>query len=89
MRLKPVLAIIALSLAVAGTALAKETAKLTSTPAGKRVDAYLAAFNSGEQAMRDFIVLNFAPDALKSRPMDERLGIYRHLKTDLGGLDLR
>lgn len=89
MRLKPVLAIIALSLAVSGTALAKETAKLPNTPAGKRVAGYFAAFNAGEQAMKDFILNNFAPDALKSRPMDERIGIYRQLKTDLGSLVLR
>jgi hypothetical protein len=69
--------------------LAEDAPKLPGTPVGKRVAAYFAAFNAGEQAMRGFIADNFAPDALKSRPMDERLGIYRHLKTDLGGLDLR
>ena len=90
MRLKPVLAIIALSLAVAGTALAKETAKLPSTPAGKRVDAYLAAFNSGnEQTMREYMEKNVAPEALQQWSMEERLTVYRQMKEEMGGLTLR
>ncbi len=85
----PVFFSIILSLFSAMVILAEDAPKLPGTPAGKRVAAYFAAFNAGEQAMQGFIADNFAPDALKSRPMDERLGIYRQLKTDLGGLDLR
>jgi CubicO group peptidase (beta-lactamase class C family) len=85
----PVFVSIILSLFFAMVILAEDAPKLPSTPADKRVAAYFAAFNAGEQAMRGFIADNFAPDALKSRPMDERIGIYRQLKTDLGGLDLR
>jgi CubicO group peptidase (beta-lactamase class C family) len=90
MRLKPVLAIIALSLAVAGTALAKETAKLSRTPAGKRVAAYFAAFNSGnEQTMREYMEKNVAPEALQQWSMEERLTVYRQMKEEMGGLTLR
>ena len=85
----PVFVSIILNLFFAMVILAEDAPKLPGTPVGKRVAAYFAAFNAGEQAMRGFIADNFAPDALKSRPMDERLGIYRQLKTDLGGLDLR
>jgi len=81
--------VLLLTLIFTGSVLAKDVPRLPNTPAGKRVAAYFAAFNAGEQAMRDFIVLNFASDALKSRPMDERIGIYRQLKTDLGSLVLR
>lgn len=69
--------------------LAEGTPKSSSTPVGKEIAAYFAAFNAGEQAMRDFVLNHFAPEALKSRPMEERIGIYRQLKSDLGGLDLR
>lgn len=72
-----------------GSALAKDVPKVPNDLLGKRVAAYFAAFNAGEQAMRDFIVNNFAPDALKSRSIDERIGIYRQLKADLGSLVLR
>ncbi len=85
----PVFVSIILNLFFAMVILAEDAPKLPGTPVGKGVAAYFAAFNAGEQAMRGFIADNFAPDALKSRPMDERLGIYRQLKTDLGGLDLR
>jgi len=85
----PVFVSIILNLFFAMVILAEDAPKLPGTPVGKRVAAYFAAFNAGEQAMRGFIADNFAPDALKSRPMDERIGIYRQLKTDLGGLDLR
>lgn len=81
--------VLLLTLIFTGSTLAKDAAKLHNDPLGKRVAAYFAAFNAGEQAMRDFIALNFAPDALKSRPMDERIGIYRQLKTALGSLVLR
>lgn len=84
----PVMISILLILIFAMVILAEDAPKLPSTPAGKRAAAYIAAFNAGEQAMRDFIALNFAPDALKSRPMDERIGIYRQLKADLVSLDL-
>jgi len=89
MRFYTIAAILTLTLSFSGSALAKDVPRLPNTPAGKEVAAYFAAFNAGEQAMRDFIAKDFAPEALKSRPMGERIGVYRQLKSNLGGLDLR
>jgi len=48
----PVFFSIILSLFFAMVILAEDAPKLPGTPVGKRVAAYFAAFNAGEQAMR-------------------------------------
>lgn len=57
---------------------------LPETPAGQRVAAYLKVFNSGdEQLMRAFFAENVATRALARRSVEDRLGIYREMRTNM------
>jgi CubicO group peptidase (beta-lactamase class C family) len=63
---------------------------LPETAAGQRVAAYLKAFNSGdEQLMRAFFAEHVAPRALLRRNVDERLGVYRQMRTNMETMTLR
>ena len=62
---------------------------LPDTPAGKRVAAYLEAFNGGEAQMKEFFLANVAPESLAQRPVEERLRFYRQMQSETGGLALR
>jgi CubicO group peptidase (beta-lactamase class C family) len=71
------------------TAWPASAAELPQTAAGKRVAAYLEAFNSGdEQLMRRFFEANVASDALERRSVDERLQIYHQMHDRLQSLEL-
>ena len=51
---------------------------LSKSESGKRVLAYFAAFNSGdEQKLRDFFTENIAAESLKQRPVEQRLEVHR------------
>lgn len=79
-------------LLVAGSLIAQspKPAQLPDSAAGRRVAAYIAAFNSGnEQTMRDFITNNVAPTALQQRPIEARLDVYRQMHGNMGGLEVR
>jgi D-alanyl-D-alanine carboxypeptidase len=63
---------------------------LSSTIAGKRVEAYLSAFNTGKDSvMREFFVTNLAKDALQRIPMDQRMERYRQLRATAQSFTLR
>lgn len=63
---------------------------LPDTSVGKRVAAYIAAFNSGQdQAMRAFFTENLAPAALERGSAEQRVARTRALQQDLRGLELR
>lgn len=62
---------------------------LTATPAGKRVEAYLKAFNAGEAAMKGFFEANASKESLQSVPMETRLVRYRQMNARLGALEVR
>jgi hypothetical protein len=47
---------------------------------------WIAAFNSGETAMKDFYVQEFSPDSLVRRSPEQRLTRYRDLKEKYGTL---
>lgn len=65
------------------------TSSLPPTAAGKRVEAYLQAFNSGdESAMRDFFLNNVSAESLQRIPMDARLNRYREMHTTAGKFSL-
>lgn len=64
-------------------------AELPDTPAGHRVAAYFKAFNSGEQAMRDFLAGNVAASALAQRPIDARIDFYRQMLGDMEAIEAR
>ena len=64
--------------------------KLPDTEAGRRVAAYLKAFNSGdERSMRQFFTENVSPAALAQRPLDARLGVYREMSNNIGTITLK
>lgn len=87
------LALICLSLLLfTASALAQKSdaPKLPDTVAGRRVAAYIKAFNSGdEQTMRAFFTENVSADALKQRPVEARLDIYRQMRGNMGTMELR
>jgi CubicO group peptidase (beta-lactamase class C family) len=70
---------------------AQQTApsQLPDTQAGRRVAAYLQAFNSGDdEKIREFFVANVSPAALQQRPLEARLGVYRNMRGRLGAVKL-
>jgi hypothetical protein len=60
-------------------------ATLPDTPQGKRIAAYLEAFNSGDEktylAMQD---AQMQPDVLKRRSLEERAQMFKRLRGDFG-----
>jgi CubicO group peptidase (beta-lactamase class C family) len=66
-----------------------ETAvRFPETEAGKRAEAYFSAFNSNnENDMRTYLEENITPGNLKERPIEQRMVIYRQLKSDLASLE--
>ncbi len=50
--------------------------------------AYVAAFNSGDEAMRKFYVDAFAPESLAVRGPEKRLARYHELRERVGSLTL-
>jgi hypothetical protein len=66
-----------LSLSVSFKAQTHGSPTLPDTIAGKRVAAYIKAFNTGdEQAVRQFFTENVSAAALAERPLNARAGVY-------------
>ncbi len=66
------------------------TATFPDTPAGRIAEAFIAAFNSGdENEMRVFSETHRSKSALESKSMKDRLEQYRELHGDWGRLDVR
>jgi CubicO group peptidase (beta-lactamase class C family) len=64
--------------------------KLPETEAGKRVAAYIAAFNSGDEAkMRAFFQENVPEEMLKRRPIEARLEVYREMRGEIQTISVR
>ncbi len=62
---------------------------LPDTPNGRAVARYLEAFNSGdEEKMRAFFLANVSAAALAERPVEARLGVYRQMRGNMGGIEL-
>ncbi len=77
-------------LVFAGVVCAGEEAavRFPETSAGKRAESYFSAFNSSnENEMRTYLEQNIAPSNLKERPIEERMAVYRQLKSDLETLE--
>jgi hypothetical protein len=63
---------------------------LPDTESAKRVAAWLAAFNTGDDAaMRKYLAENLAPEAIERRPVEERLGMFRDMRSAFGSVELR
>ncbi len=68
---------------------AAEPPKLPDTPAGHRMSAYLAAFNSDEPgALEAFLRAAFSPAVLAERPIEPRLAFHHEVRTEQGGLEV-
>ena len=66
------------------------TVTFPDTPAGRIAEAFIAAFNSGdEDKMRVFSETHRSKSALESKSMKDRLEQYRELHGDWGRLDVR
>lgn len=65
------------------------TSRFPATEAGQRAEAYVKAFNTGdEQAMRAFVSANVSDGALKRRSLDERVQIYKEMLANMKSLEL-
>jgi len=61
--------------------------KLPDTPQGKIVQAYLEAFNSGDEAkMKDFFLQNVSKEGLAVRPLEARLARTKEIQGDVKSL---
>ncbi len=56
------------------------------TDAGRHARAYFTAFNTGEAAMRAFWTAHGSKAALKRRPVELRLGVWRDMRAEHGAL---
>ena len=66
----------------------KAAVRFPETEAGKRAEAYFSAFNSNkENDMRTYLEQNIAPSTLEERPLEQRMAMYRQLKSDLATLE--
>lgn len=62
-------------------------APLPDSPAGRCAEAYVRAFNGGDEAVREFEVKFRSAAALKDRPLEARVRAYHDLKKEWGGLE--
>ena len=58
-------------------------------PNRARIQAYVIAFNAGEEAMAEFLKNNVADAALLQRSVPDRLAIYRQMRQRLQHLEVR
>jgi CubicO group peptidase (beta-lactamase class C family) len=86
-----VVGLLIVAMAWAGSAAAQAgPGPLPDSPAGRRVAAWLAAFNSGDEAtIRAFFEENMAAEARERRPIAERVAMTRELRAQLGALEVR
>jgi CubicO group peptidase (beta-lactamase class C family) len=62
---------------------------LAASPAGPRVHAYIAAFNSlNDGKMRSFLGENIAEEALAERGIDDRIAAYHRIQKNMTRMDL-
>lgn len=81
---------IVLSIAMSAIAQATKPVELPDSPPGRIVNAYVKAFNSGdEQAMRNFFANNVSASALAQRPIEARLEVYRQMHGNMGAIEIR
>jgi CubicO group peptidase (beta-lactamase class C family) len=55
----------------------------------KLIESYVTAFNTGEEAMRIFIIDNFSESALEQRSVNERIITYNQMRNDIVELTLK
>lgn len=81
---------IILTFAFSITAQTNDLSVLSKSEIGKRVLAYFAAFNSGDETkLKDFFLENLTSDALKRRSADARLTFHRMVRGDFQTLEIK
>ena len=61
-----------------------------NTEGGKRVTAWIVAFNTADDAaMRQYLTENLAPEAIARRPIEQRLGTNSDMRAAFGTVELR
>lgn len=89
--MKTIFAILILFLtSLSAAAQPNDTSALSKSEGGKRVLAYFAAYNSGdEQKLRDFFTENIAAESLKQRGVEQRLAVQRQIRGNLETLEIK
>ena len=59
-----------------------------ATRAGEAAKGWVTAFNSGEEAMKEFLATRMAARALSEKPVPARVERYRELREEYGRLQL-
>jgi hypothetical protein len=70
-------------------AAAQKPVSLPDAPQGRHVDAYIKAFNSGDE--KAFLAANeklMVPELLAKRPAEERARIFQRMRGDFGTLKI-
>jgi hypothetical protein len=68
---------------------AQKPVTLPDTPQGRHVDAYIKAFNTGDE--KTFLAANeklIVPELLAKRPAEERAKIFQRMRGDFGTLKI-
>ena len=81
-----VLLLLLVPVAALAASKAKPASDWPDTPAGGFARDYVAAFNSGDDAMKAFYAGSFAPESLAVRPPEKRLTRYHDLRESIGTL---
>jgi D-alanyl-D-alanine carboxypeptidase len=82
--------IILFAITFAASAQQTDLSALSKSESGKRVIAYFAAFNSGdEQKLRDFFTENIAAESLKQRAVEPRMDVHKQLKNELQNVEIK
>ena len=75
---------------VGPTSATADLSALSKTVGGKRVLAYFAAFNTGdEEKLKAFFLENISPEALKERPVEPRLAFHRQVRGDFKTVEIK
>ncbi len=89
-RVIAIVSVAVVSALVSAGALGSEAAKVKfpGTEQGKRAAAYIKAFNEGDAAkLRAFLEANISPEALKARPIEQRMPILKQVSEEVGTLE--
>ncbi|HEY0429327.1 MAG TPA: serine hydrolase domain-containing protein [Pyrinomonadaceae bacterium] len=89
--MKTIFALITLFIiSVSAAAQQTDLSALSKTESGKRVLAYFAALNSGDdQKLRDFFSENVAAESLKQRPVEARVEFHKRVRNDFPALEIK